>query len=75
MAAGVKGPLPAFVKYAAPDAISMVSPDSARGHTEITALFGGMEGQFALLWNSCKRLCEAFDAFPNLPNLIRSQQT
>lgn len=51
MAADTAGPLPAFVKFAAPDAISMIAPDSARGHTEIARQFDGLEGRYALLWN------------------------
>ncbi len=51
MAADVRGPMAAFVEFAATDAISLISPDSARGHAELERLFGGMGGVFALLWN------------------------
>ena len=51
MAADVEGASPAFIKFAAPDAISMIQPDSARGHAEIAALFGNFAGLYALLWN------------------------
>ena len=51
LAAAPAGPLAAFVKFAAPDAISMIAPDSARGHGEIARLFGGLERKFALLWS------------------------
>jgi ketosteroid isomerase-like protein len=51
MAAAPEGPLPAFVAFAAPDAISMIAPDSARGHAEIERLFEGIGRQFALLWS------------------------
>lgn len=51
MAALPEGPGPAFVKFAATDAISLIAPDSARGHAEIARLFAGLERKFALLWN------------------------
>ncbi|MEP6833300.1 MAG: hypothetical protein ABJB74_07890 [Gemmatimonas sp.] len=51
MAAAPAGATPAFLNFAATDAISMIAPDSARGHEEIARLFGNDAGKFALLWN------------------------